>query len=373
MPPRQAPGPRPRPLLGQLPELARDLLGFFLGLAREHGPVARFAYGRVPAYLLSRAEHVHHVLISEARRFSKGTPGFRNLSALLGQGLVTSEGALWKRQRRTIEPLFAPERVAGFVDAMEVECRTTLDQWEELARRGATIDLSADMTRLALRIVGTTLLGADLAPEAERMGDSVAIALAWAREQTYSPLRTPLWIPTPANLRAKAAVRQIDRVVGSLVEARLGAPGVRADLLSLLLSARDPETGASMDPAQVRDEVATLFVAGHETTANLLAWTWVLLARVPAVARRMRRELREVLADRRVAAGDLGRASTPSDSSARRAAGCPSTPSSPSAPGAASAWARPSPCTKLWWRWRPWPGDSARSWCRATRSSLSPR
>lgn len=280
----------PGPDLGPV-ELFRMLrsrrLTDFLERAAAHGPdLAHFRLGRERAYLVSTPELVRELFVTLGRSTAKGR-GLEQSRRLLGQGLLTSEGDLHRRQRRLIQPAFHATRIEAYAETMVAEAA-------ELAATGwaggGVRDVWADMADLTFRIAGRTLFSADVA------GASPAVAAALgellARFPRVMMPGGPLLnrLPLPSTRRLAAAVAELDRVVYRLIDEHRAAGDGGRDVLAMLLAARD-EDGAPMSDRQVRDEVLTLLLAGHETTANALAWTWLLLDRNPAAADRLHAEL----------------------------------------------------------------------------------
>lgn len=311
---RLAPGPAGTTMAGSLRAMRRDELGMLVDAANRYGDVVRLELGprlaHLPAFLIRRPDHVHHVLL-EARDSYPKSFDYRFLTRSLGQGLVTSEGQLWARQRRLIQPAFRHSHVLGFTEPMIEASLDTARRWEELAALRTPVDVASEMMRLALDIVGRTLFSSDLAGAVDEISPAVGLLVRDVVERMSSvaglvTLSVPL-LPTTANRRVGRALRTLDAVVARLIARRRALAEDRrpADLLSALLGARDETTGEHMEDRQVRDEVMTFLIAGHETTANALAWTWYLLSTHPLVARRLRDELRSTLAGRELAAEDL--------------------------------------------------------------------
>jgi cytochrome P450 len=284
-----APGPRGHPLLGSLPRAQRDPIGLFLESFRQYGDVVRFRFGPKVAHLVSSPEGVNHVLAENNKNYGKQTRGYRNLRYVLGNGLLTSEGESWKRQRRIAQPAFHRQRIAGFAQAMVRAAEDTAASLE--ARRGETVDMHHEMMRLTLRIVGETLLAYDPTDAADEVGAALAFLLGIANERASRVVAVPPAVPTRENRKFKRALATLDGVVLRMIAERRKKPGDRGDLLSMLMEARDAETGEAMDDRQLRDEAMTIFLAGHETTANALTFSWLLLSRFPAAFRELRAEL----------------------------------------------------------------------------------
>lgn len=300
---RAAPGPKGSFFLGSMPEVRRDPLRLMLKAFREYGDVVRFSFGPMVVHLVASPSGAQQILAENNKNYGKQTRGFKNLRYVLGNGLLTAEGELWKRQRRIAQPGFHRQKIAGFAEAMvraAEDCATRLE-----SRRGQTLDVSAEMSRLTLRIVGETLLGHDPSDAADEVGKSLAYLLHIANLRTGRILEVPPFFPSRENLRFRKALQTLDSVVVRMIHERRREPKDRGDLLSMLMHARDSETGESMDDRQLRDETMTIFLAGHETTAMAMTFTFLCLARAPQVARELRQELNDVLGGRSATLEDL--------------------------------------------------------------------
>ena len=298
-----APGPRGHPLLGSLPRARRDPIALFMDSFRDYGEVVRFRLGPVVAHLISSPAGVNHVLAENNKNYGKQTRGYRNLRYILGNGLLTSEGDAWKRQRRIAQPAFHRQRIAGFAQTM---VRAAEDAASDLeSRRGREIDMHQEMMRLTLRVVGETLLAYDPTDAADEVGAALTYLLAIANERSSRIVELPPILPTRENLKFRRALATLDAVVLRMIAERRKNPGDRGDLLSMLIESRDAESGEAMDDRQLRDEAMTIFLAGHETTANALTFTWLLLSRYPQAFRELRAELQRVLGGRSPNIDDL--------------------------------------------------------------------
>jgi cytochrome P450 len=296
-----APGPRGSFLTGNLSDLRRDSLAFYTRCAREFGDVFTVRFGFRRVWFINHPDLIERVLVTDARNFTKHF-GLRINRMLLGYGLLTSEGDFWLRQRRLIQPAFLRERVAGYGPDMVALAERMVSSWHD----GETRDVHADMTRLTLEIAAKTMLGVDFTDEAGvGMEAAMADIATTFRSRFYSLIRLPDFVPTPANVRLRRAVRRLDDTLFGLIEQRRDG-GQGSDLLSILLRARG-EGNERMTDRQLRDEAMTLFLAGHDTTALTLSWGLYLLARHPEVTDRLTAELREVLGDRPPTVADIPR------------------------------------------------------------------
>ncbi|MGI8909501.1 MAG: cytochrome P450 [Rubrobacteraceae bacterium] len=297
------PGPRGRPLTGNLLDYTRDHLGFLTRCAGEYGDVVGLRFLNVPVYLLNHPDHIEYVLVRNNRNFIKSR-GERISLGFLGNGLLTSEGSFWRRQRRLAQPAFHRERIAAYGEVM-VECgERVVAGWRDDEVR----DVHDDMGRLTLEIVARTLFGFPLGPaEFEEVGDALATISQRFTGRGGVFFQVPEKVPTPGNLRFRRAVRRLDTLIYRIIHDPRASGEDAGDLLSMLLAIRDEETGEGMTDRQIRDEAMTVFLAGHETTANALSWTWHLLAGHPEVESRLQEELREVLVGRPPTVEDLPR------------------------------------------------------------------
>jgi cytochrome P450 len=296
------PGPRGHLLLGSLPEFRRDVLGYLSAWARQYGDVVPIRLPRRRLVMLSHPDLIEDVLTAHARRTTK-TALLNMLRPILGDGLLLSEGDTWLRQRRLIQPAFHRQRIAAYGDVMAGYAERAMQEWKD----GQTRDVHADMMAVTQAIVAKTLFDADVSDTAWDVGQALHVLTEDFSRRRTRLFELPGWIPTPARRRYRAAVEQLDRIVYDIIAARRRSGEDRGDLLSILLAARDADDGSRMTDQQVRDEIMTLFLAGHETTAVSLSWTWYLLAQHPAVEAQLVDEVRRVLAGRLPTVADLPR------------------------------------------------------------------
>ena len=298
---------------GDLDALSSDALGEFCRRSRNGG-VVPLRIGLQRGHLVSDPAIVRRVLFDNLANYDKHTPSFDAVRIVLGNGMLTSEGALWKRQRRIASPAFHGENVQRFAPILSRMAEECAEAWHEAAVAGKTVDASDDMMRVTLRAVAETLFGDDLGESAEEINRVFPVILSCLAARVASPVRAPLWMPTANNRRLRPALAALDAIVERLIATKrrrltegVAAARPRRDLLTILMLARDEETGEGMSDAQLRDEVMTLLIAGHETTANALSWLWVLLDRHPEETERLRGELLTATGGRPPAVDDLPR------------------------------------------------------------------
>jgi cytochrome P450 len=299
-----APVLRGQPLLGNLLGMRNDPIAMFMRASRM-GEIVKLDFPTRVVHLLTRSEHIKHVFVDNHHNYDKGTRGYDVLRVGLGNGLLTSEGEFWKRQRRIAQPSFHHGRIAGF-GAIMTECTDKMiERWDRTKQDCKPFDLAAEMMALTLEIVGLCLMSTDLSNDSDRVAKALSALLHLTVDRITRPLAPPMFVPTPKNRAYKKALAELDRVVFDIIAERRSSPEPKNDLLDMLMRARDEETNEGMTDRQLRDEVLTLVLAGHETTANALNWTFFLLSRNPAVRATMEREIEEVLGDRTPRVEDL--------------------------------------------------------------------
>jgi cytochrome P450 len=296
------PGPPPNLFRSLFGALQQNPLDYFTEIFHKYGDVVGMRIGNFRTFVIYHPDMIEEMLVNKARMYHKG----RILQAnkfLFGEGLLTSEGDFWLRQRRLSQPAFHRERINAYAAVMADYTEQMLAAWHA----GEERDIHQEMMNLALRIVGKTLFDADVTGDAREVGETLDVLLTIAANFGRTVL-IPLWVPTPRNLRAKAGVRRLEKIIYRIIAQRRASGRDTGDLLSTLLQVRDDD-GSRMSDRQLRDETITLFLAGHETTASTLSWTFWLLAQNPAVEKRFHQELDGVLGGRAPSMEDLPRLS----------------------------------------------------------------
>src|SRR5882672_5900700 len=294
-------GPKGPPLVGHLFAFRRDPLAFLSRVARDYpGDVVRFRPGPRDVYLLKHPDLIKDVLVTHQHDFSKSR-GLEWAKLFLGEGLLTSEGEFHTRQRRLAQPAFHRQRIGAYADDMVRRTVRAREGWSA----GQVLDVDGEMMRLTLAVVSSSLFGTDVAASADEVREDLASIIA-----LFPRFSLPLFgliqkLPLPSNVRFDRAVARLDALVYRLIAERQRDGGDHGDLLSMLLLARDDDGGGRMTDRQLRDEVITLLLAGHETTSNALTWTWYLLSQNPEVEARMHSELGRVLGGKSPSFGDV--------------------------------------------------------------------
>jgi cytochrome P450 len=287
------------PVWGDLPAYRRDPLGFGRALTAK-GRVANARFFTKRVFFVTEPELIHQVLVRDAAKFRK-SPAYRVLEPTLGQGLLTSDGDFWRRQRRLVQPAFHHARVASYADIMVLYAQERRASWHP----GRTLAINHEMMELTLRVVAKALFDTDITAQAGRIKAALETLLRAATETISTPIPLPAWLPTPRNRRSQRATKALDEIVYEMIDARRRSGQDTGDLLSMLLAAVDDE-GQGMSDKAVRDEAVTLILAGHETTANALTWAFYLLAQHPEVEATLRAEVQRVLGERAPTFADLG-------------------------------------------------------------------
>jgi cytochrome P450 len=270
------------------PEFRKDPLAGFLKHALKFGDIVRYR-GLWITHQLSHPDHIQQVLQTNAANYRKGRD-YRILKLSLGEGLLTSDGAFWQRQRKMTQPAFHSTQISGFVRIMEKHAATMMDQWEVLAATGEAFDVLPYLMRLTLNIVSEALFSTNLESDIAVIKDTLDVGRDYTVDRAWSIVRVPRQLPTRKNLRHQRSLANFHAILDRMVDERRKSSVHVNDLLSMLMDARD-EDGDPMSAKQLRDEMATLLTAGHETTTLVLAWALFLIGSNPGVAERMANEL----------------------------------------------------------------------------------
>ncbi len=297
--PSRPAGPRSYPLIGNLFSFHRDPLGFLSRCARDYGDICQMRIGPYTIYLIDNAEYIEQVLVTQHRNFAK-TPGDGPSRLLFGNGLLTSDGEFWLRQRRLAQPAFHRQRIAAYASTMVSATERLIAGWQPNDIR----DIHQEMMRLTLDIVVRTLFAATLDEDTRPIEHALEVLMHELARRIGSPFQIPLRIPTPGNRRFIATIARLDQVIYAIIQQRRASRHEGDDLLSMLLHAQD-EDGSRMSDKQLRDEVMTLFLAGHETTALALSWAWYLIAQHSEVETKLAAEWRSVLGGRHPTVADV--------------------------------------------------------------------
>ena len=260
---------------GSSRDLMRRPLDFFLTISRTYGDIVCYRPAPEPAYLVNHPDYIRHVLVDNYKNYSKETYINQMFKKVVADGLLVSEGETWRRQRRMMQPAFHQQRIAGLSELVVAETSKMLEKWS--AQEDEPVDISREMSVLTLSIITKALFGVDIGSHAAAVGQAVNLGGDLLEK--------------PRHPRFQKALETVEEVVQHIITERRKTGKDTGDLLSMLLDAQDEETGATMDDRQLRHQVVTLLLAGYETTANALTWTWYLLAQHPEVADKVREEV----------------------------------------------------------------------------------
>ncbi len=297
----QVPSPPGHWLLGHLTEFRRDVLGSLVRWSAL-GPVVRLRLVNQPAYVLTEPSLIEIPLVTQNKSFIKNRFFWRHLRGLVGNGLLTSEGDFWRKQRRLAAPAFHQQRIVDYGRVMVDYTLHEMRDWQA----GETRDLHRDLMALTSKIVAKTLFDESVEGDIQEVGAAMDAVTEEVARRIALPFKIPDWVPTFRNRRYIAAIKRIDRVVYRFIADHRAAAQPKNTLLGMLMAARD-EDGTAMSDQQLRDEAITLFLAGHETTAITLSWTLWLLSQHPAVEARLAQELGTVLKGGAPAIADMPR------------------------------------------------------------------
>jgi cytochrome P450 len=299
---RLPPGPRGYPVVGSTLAVQRDAIGFVRAVTGRYGDIVSYRFLGRPSVILNHPDYAKHMLQEHNHNYDKEVFTYRMITWFLGDGLLTTSGDAWLRQRRLMQPAFHRKRVAGWSTLMGGVAGRFLDRWERLDT--PMIDVADEMILLTLSVVSRALFSLDISDAAGPVGHTF-LAINRHYVNYAATLLAPPRVPMPRNRRFKAAVRRLDEFAYGVIRERRAGSVEHDDLLTVLLESRDEETGAMLDDGQVRDEIMTLLFAGHETAANALTWTWYLIAMHASVEEQLHAEVDRVLGGRLPVAEDL--------------------------------------------------------------------
>jgi cytochrome P450 len=292
--------------MGNLGAFAEDPIQMLLDLQREYGGVARQRLGPYLVHTVTHPDGVRHVLQGNYKNYARGK-FYENFKLFFGVGLLTTDGEYWIRHRRMAQPLFHRNVVEGCTDTATEAIGRMLDRWEEVSARGESVELVAEMMRVSLGILGRVVFNMDFSGYADTISPSVLVGLKTMMPQGNLNDFIPRWVPTPYTRRLTRAQESLRDVMQKVIAGHeVGGDGT-IDLITLLQSKKDEETGLSLTDEELHDEVMTIFMAGHETTGNGMAWTLYAIAQHPEVRDRLEAEADDVLGDRAPTVADLPR------------------------------------------------------------------
>lgn len=301
---QRPPGPRGKPVLGSLPDFRRDIMQAFVDGWREFGDVVYFR-GPLSVYLVAHPDDINDILYERADKYRHPDYEIDKLKPTFGEGLVLSQGPLWRRQRDLTQPALHRDRIARFGTMITDTTGEMLERWKDQHSDGRAIDVRSEFQRLTVRILAKALFSADVLEDAETIGELVTVSNEHTNRRLLAPVNLPERIPLPSQRRFLEARDKMDAIIYRIIaERRQSGTQDRDDLLSMLLEARD-EDGEGMSDRQLHDEIVTLFIAGHETVSLCLTWASYLLSRNPEIRRLLRDELEEVLGGRTPTLDDI--------------------------------------------------------------------
>jgi cytochrome P450 len=297
-----APGPKPKPLLGNIPDVAGGFLQANYANFKKYGDIFRYQLRDRNVHIVSSPELAQYILVDHNTEFPKGKALLR---LILGNGLVTNnDHDLWLVQRRMMQPMFHKQRLTAMGDKIVAACQRMVERWQRQELE-EPLELSFEMMQVTLDIITRTMFSKDIMADVGRIGPIVGQATHFIQGRIQSPFALPLKFPTPANLAFQRSVNELDSFIYQLIEERRGMTEKPGDLLDMLLEVRDADTGEGMTDEQLRDEVITIFGAGHETTANTLSFAFYMLSQHPEILKKVQTELDTVLQGRSPTLADL--------------------------------------------------------------------
>jgi cytochrome P450 len=307
------PGPKGHFLLGSIPAIQRDRVQFLVDLRRDYGDIVRIRLGPYSAVVIFHPDAIQRILQDNHKNYSKETRTYASLSLLVGNGLVTSNGDFWLRQRRLMQPAFHRNEINALSEMIVQQTQLILDHLQTSAEDGQAVNIAHEMMNLTLGVATQALFGSRVQDVDGKLGETIQFLMSDTAFRFEHPFYPPVWFPAPRNRQFNSATQRLDHVIYGIIAERRSHPGEKHDLLEMMIQAQleadEATEGESrrMTDKQLRDEVVTIFLAGHETTAICLCWTLYLLSQHPEVEARLRRELDVVLAGRPPTLEDLPR------------------------------------------------------------------
>ncbi|MCB0083881.1 MAG: cytochrome P450, partial [Caldilineaceae bacterium] len=304
------PGPKGHPIFGLIDNFRRDMLGFYRTAMEEYGDVVRLRLLWINTYAVTHPDAVRYILQEHNRNYRRNRFVNDLIKRYLGKGLFTLDGESWLSRRRLMQPAFHRQQLQGMTALMTAATEQMLATWDDHPA-GQPLAIEEEMTQVTLRIAGQALFRVDLLGEAKRVGDAFVETTSYTSKRMQTPFLPPRFLPTAQNRRFQRATQMLDQTIYAMIrERRRRAAGQERsteamDLLTMLMTARDEETGATMSDEQLRHEIALLIFAGHDTTANALTWTFYLLSQHPVAEARLHAELDTVLQGRTPTIADL--------------------------------------------------------------------
>lgn len=287
------PGPRGHFIFGCLKEIGKDPLAFTTDLAKEYPGIARFRFLNRNVYVISSPECVTEIIQSGKNKFVKSRH-YKFLKLSIGTGLLTSEGEVWRKQRKLTQPAFHKSSISSFISTFIACSDEVAKEWEEVSKSPEAIDILPEMSALAFQIIGKTLLSVDMKEEATQFRTAIKYGLKFINKRQNSFFNFPIWFPTKSNRLFLKHRGYMDDIIYKIIEERLNSKSQKDDLLGMFISSIDENTGKGMTRVQLRDEMMTMILAGFETTTIALTWTWYLLHKNPAVADKLYESIKNV-------------------------------------------------------------------------------
>ena len=301
---KELPGTSGWPLVGHIPDISRKGLFEMIASHRETlGDIFRFRLGKKEMVVLIHPEHIKHTYLTHRDNYRKDE-AYDNIRILVGDGLLTVQDEQWRHRRRTMQPAFHRDSIIAMTEEMKDATLDLLKEWEPRFKADQSVDIYSEMMHVTLDIIGRTLFNLRLNDKADRSAEAFSIALEHISERGNNLFNLPLSVPTPSNIRFRRSIELLDKLGYDIIEDRRKNDKEHHDLLEMLLKATD-EHGELLTQKTIRDELVTMFLAGHETTAIALSWTWYLLSQHPEVEAKLHEEWEEVLQGRPATADDL--------------------------------------------------------------------